>query len=538
MFGRNSAEDKTASKEETSTSLHPEEIEILLSWISNLESLNYSTELPVALSTQGDSLFRALNKLQNKSIEIFNGLKVDTIGMNKSAQQLNSMSKKVRDKISTIHNNTSSVADLTNEMNQNMQTVSAAAEELSINMHTIADAAKETEEGIHIVSSGTMELTSAAKEIASSTEMATSITQKAINEVDITNEKVTSLESAASEIGIVTTTISEISDQTKLLALNATIEAARAGEAGKGFAVVAKEVKELALQTNKATKDIQSKVEVIQQATEATTKAIHSIWGVINEVNEVVTTIAAASEEQSATTQHIADNIINSLEKIKDMTINVQHGASAVQDVNISLTSTASLSNQVDDAINSILQDSSTIKDASVSSYALSLETTGQSSLIKNITDSVKLPEGYTVTESSITPQLCRFTDYFSVKIAKFDDDHRQIFQYINTIHRLVKENSISGELLQTIKELANFTTHHFAREEEEMSTHNYPDYYSHKEIHQKLLATVSQTITQISNGEEVDLIEILIFLKEWLYSHIQSIDMRYSNFLIEKGVC
>ena len=93
------------------------------------------------------------------------------------------------------------------------------------------------------------------------------VAERAVAVVDKTQQQVRSLAEAASKIGEVAELINDIADQTNLLTLNATIEAARAGDAGKGFAIVAGEVKNLASQTAKATKDIAVQIAAIQSAT-------------------------------------------------------------------------------------------------------------------------------------------------------------------------------------------------------------------------------------------------------------------------------
>ena len=103
--------------------------------------------------------------------------------------------------------------------------------------------------------------------------------------------------------------ISSIAKQTNLLALNATIEAARAGAAGKGFAVVAEEVKQLAQQTADATEDIVAKVATIRSDTGQAAEVMRAVAEVIERIDGYQTTIAAAVEEQTATTVQMADNM-------------------------------------------------------------------------------------------------------------------------------------------------------------------------------------------------------------------------------------
>ena len=117
--------------------------------------------------------------------------------------------------------------------------------------------------------------------------------------------------------------INDIAGQTNLLALNATIEAARAGEAGKGFAVVAGEVKTLANQTAKATDDIATQVEAIQEAVGKAVDAIGAVDRTIAQMAEISTAMAATTGQQVDGAAAIADQARHAAEATRTVSATI-----------------------------------------------------------------------------------------------------------------------------------------------------------------------------------------------------------------------
>lgn len=223
------------------------------------------------------------------------------------------------------------LASAAEELTATSQQMSANAEETSAQANVVSAASEQVNRNLQTVSAGTEEMGASIREIAKNATAAARVATSAVKIAEQANSTVSKLGDSSTEIGQVIEVITSIAQQTNLLALNATIEAARAGEAGKGFAVVANEVKELAKETAKATEDISRKIEGIQTDTKSAVEAIASISSVINEVNNISTTIATAVEEQNATTNEMARNLGEAARGSGEIVKNISGVAEAAQ---------------------------------------------------------------------------------------------------------------------------------------------------------------------------------------------------------------
>ncbi len=258
---------------------------------------------------------------------------------------------------------------------QASETVATSSEQISSNSNVLASSSQEQSSQSEEVASAVEEMARTINENAENSGKAANIAEKngsiakdggeVVNQTvtkmrDIANvvskssENINKLGESSQQIGEIISVIDDIADQTNLLALNAAIEAARAGDQGRGFAVVADEVRKLAERTTEATKkiaqmikDIQSEVqgavEGMNKGNDEVTngieladkagKSLESVLASSEEVMEMITQIATASEEQSTTSEQISKSVESISKVASDSTRQVTEVAEATEDM-------------------------------------------------------------------------------------------------------------------------------------------------------------------------------------------------------------
>jgi methyl-accepting chemotaxis protein len=251
--------------------------------------------------------------------------------------------------IASIQETATALSGASTELTATATEMSSTASRTHAESQSAATAAEEVAAGVQTVATNMEEMVASIKEIGRSTNESSQMAKMTLQKAQESNLTITKLGTSSQEIGNVIKVISSIAQQTNLLALNATIEAARAGEAGKGFAVVANEVKELAKQTAKATDDITNRIGAIQSDTKSAVEAISGISQAVEKLNGISGVIAAAVEQQTATTNEISRVVIESKKGVESIAGTIKTVSSAANE------STAS-SNQTLDASRELAQ--------------------------------------------------------------------------------------------------------------------------------------------------------------------------------------
>lgn len=132
---------------------------------------------------------------------------------------------------------------------------------------------------------------------------------------------------------------------------------------------------------------------------------------------------------------------------------------------------------------------------------------------------------------------LMTWNDSFSVSVKAMDEQHKGLVKTLNELHAAMmsgQTKAVAGDLLKT---LVKYTRDHFSAEEALMRRAGYPQLGAHCAQHKNLTGQVETFAGRYERGEVALNVDLLMFLRDWLVTHIQKTDREYGPWLNAHGV-
>ncbi|MBA1230684.1 HAMP domain-containing protein [Pseudomonas viridiflava] len=286
-----------------------------------------------------DELPKALDRMQNRLREMIQQISLAANQLVVSVQQISGASEQLSGAIQEQSTSASMMAATIEELTVSIHHVSENADEA----HQIASrSGQQSVEGVQVIENTLTSMNGIAKTVQHS------------------STQVSGLGQHSEHISSIISVIQGIADQTNLLALNAAIEAARAGEQGRGFAVVADEVRLLAQNTGKSTKEIAGMIEKIQAGVRETVESMRS------GVQEVNTGVEMAGSAGQAIIE-IRDSSSKVLHVVDQISFALREQTAASQDVARSVERSAQMAEQNNMSVQELLKTSGGLKNLAAS---------------------------------------------------------------------------------------------------------------------------------------------------------------------------
>lgn len=254
--------------------------------------------------------------------------------------RLNQNVKMIHSGIQTSNGATEGIVDAVNELSkgsvnieESVQSTAEAIQNVEESIRSIdksAVAAEKEAQEIEMISSEAKDNLSLLIDANKNT---VTISENVVMGIDEANESIEHIRKAADAI-------TNIASQTSLLALNASIEAARAGEAGAGFSVVATSIQNLAGESDRSAKEIQTIIDEIIDKSQNNVQLANQIKKVVDSEGNALATVSDSFDKVNdkiyitVDTIHNISKEIDALNQDKEKVLEEVHSLSAVSEEN------------------------------------------------------------------------------------------------------------------------------------------------------------------------------------------------------------
>ncbi len=132
---------------------------------------------------------------------------------------------------------------------------------------------------------------------------------------------------------------------------------------------------------------------------------------------------------------------------------------------------------------------------------------------------------------------LFTWSPAFELGISAMDRQHLTLVESINELHDAMMSGRDRDTVQRTIHQLISYTKVHFESEEQLLTAKGYPTFADHRMQHHAFVRRVLDFHNQFMDGRVVLSAEVMLFLKDWLSSHILAEDRTYAVWMKENGL-
>ena len=132
---------------------------------------------------------------------------------------------------------------------------------------------------------------------------------------------------------------------------------------------------------------------------------------------------------------------------------------------------------------------------------------------------------------------LITWSPKYSVGVRNMDSQHTVLIDILNELHAAMVKGQAQTVGDKLLRKLTDYTLRHFSAEEAVMSSAKFPGLAAHRVKHQNLIQQVGDYARRLKSGDQAMYNQLLMFVRDWLTSHILKEDKEYGIWMNEHGI-